>query len=126
MEDRFNKKFGYDYVLLNEQPFDDQFKQYVPPFPIYESALPSLTYYSFSRLEELTDSKITYGLIPNEDWVQPDWIDEEKASAAREEMVKNNVIYGGAFMCMPRCGALITRLFKGSVPYVGPCFFFFC
>lgn len=26
MEDRFNKKFRYDYVLLNEQPFGDKFK----------------------------------------------------------------------------------------------------
>jgi hypothetical protein len=29
--------------------------------------------------------------------VQPDTIDEDKARAARESMVKNNVIYGGAF-----------------------------
>lgn len=27
MEDRFNKKFGYDYVLLNDQPFEEKFKQ---------------------------------------------------------------------------------------------------
>jgi alpha 1,2-mannosyltransferase len=26
MEDRFNKKFQYPYVFLNEQPFDEQFK----------------------------------------------------------------------------------------------------
>ncbi|KAF7778713.1 CAZyme family GT15 [Agaricus bisporus var. burnettii] len=75
MEDRFNKKFRYDYVLLNEQPFEDKFKY---------------------RLEQLTDSTIKYGLIPPEHWVQPDWIDEEKASAARKDMVKNNVIYGGS------------------------------
>jgi len=29
MEDRFNKKFGYDYVFLNDQPFEDKFKQWV-------------------------------------------------------------------------------------------------
>ena len=27
MEDRFNKKFQYDYVFLNEQPFDQSFKE---------------------------------------------------------------------------------------------------
>ena len=27
MEDRFNKKFHYDYVFLNEQPFDQSFKE---------------------------------------------------------------------------------------------------
>lgn len=26
MEDRFNKKFRYPYVFLNEEPFSDQFK----------------------------------------------------------------------------------------------------
>ena len=29
MEDRFNKKFQYDYVFLNEQPFDQRFKEWV-------------------------------------------------------------------------------------------------
>ena len=29
MEDRFNKRFRYPYVFLNEEPFSDQFKEYV-------------------------------------------------------------------------------------------------
>lgn len=29
MEDRFNKRFRYPYVLLNEEPFTDQFKECV-------------------------------------------------------------------------------------------------
>ena len=29
MEDRFNKKFNYPYVFLNEKPFDDNFKKSV-------------------------------------------------------------------------------------------------
>jgi len=28
MEDRFNKRFQYPYVFLNEQPFSDDFKTY--------------------------------------------------------------------------------------------------
>lgn len=28
MEDRFNKKFGYPYVFLNEEDFTDNFKKY--------------------------------------------------------------------------------------------------
>ena len=35
-------------------------------------------------------------MIPKDDWYQPDWIDEDKASASRAEMVASNVIYGGA------------------------------
>ena len=51
------------------------------------------------RVRVLTDAPIHFGLIPHDDWFQPDWIDEEKATAARNEMVKNQVIYGGAFVC---------------------------
>lgn len=27
MEDRFNKKYHYPYIFLNEEPFEDKFKQ---------------------------------------------------------------------------------------------------
>ncbi|KAJ3802847.1 glycosyltransferase family 15 protein [Lentinula aff. detonsa] len=74
MEDRFNKKFRYPYVFLNEEAFTDNFK---------------------NRVTELTDAQVEFGLIPREHWYQPDSIDEAKASAARTDMVKNNVIYGG-------------------------------
>lgn len=36
-----------------------------------------------------------FGLVPRDHWYQPDWIDEKKATEAREEMIKNQVIYGG-------------------------------
>jgi len=75
MEDRFNKKFHYPYVFLNEESFTDKFKQ---------------------RTSELTDSQTQYGLIPHDNWYQPEWIDEKKATASREDMVKNQVIYGGS------------------------------
>ncbi len=48
------------------------------------------------RTREVTDAPVSYGLIPRDHWYQPDSIDEEKATAAREQMVKNNVIYGGS------------------------------
>ena len=51
--------------------------------------------FTCSRVSTLTDAKIEFGLVPKEHWVQPDWIDEEKASAARKDMVEHNVIYGG-------------------------------
>ncbi|KAG6890685.1 hypothetical protein C0995_005057 [Termitomyces sp. Mi166 len=73
MEDRFNKKFQYPYVFLNDQEFEESFKK---------------------RVSKLTDAKVEFGLIPREHWVQPDSIDEAKASAAREAMVNNKVIYG--------------------------------
>jgi alpha 1,2-mannosyltransferase len=37
MEDRFNKKFRYPYVFLNEEPFSDKFKQYALLHILYRS-----------------------------------------------------------------------------------------
>lgn len=48
------------------------------------------------HISALTRAEVEFGLIPKEHWVQPPWIDEEKASAAREQMVRDQVIYGGA------------------------------
>ncbi|KAJ7155949.1 glycosyltransferase family 15 protein [Mycena crocata] len=82
MEDRFNKKYNYPYVFLNEEPFSDGFKK---------------------RVSALTDGKVQFGLIPHDHWYQPSWIDETRATAAREEMVKNNVIYGGSVSYRNMC-----------------------
>jgi Glycolipid 2-alpha-mannosyltransferase len=49
----------------------------------------------------LTDAPVEFGLIPPDHWHQPDWIDEEKATASREDMIKNNVIYGGTYNVSP-------------------------
>lgn len=43
----------------------------------------------------VTSSNVSFGLIPPEDWNQPDWIDEEKAKAGREALVEQSIIYGG-------------------------------
>ncbi|KAF9246500.1 glycosyltransferase family 15 protein [Melanogaster broomeanus] len=72
IEDRFNRKFNYPYLVLVR----------------YISAL--------------TNAPVEFGLIPEEHWVQPQWIDENRASAAREDMMKNNVIYGGTYRNMCR------------------------
>lgn len=51
---------------------------------------------AFLRLtSEVTISPVFHGLIPKEDWYQPDWIDEEKATKARKKMEDERVIYGG-------------------------------
>jgi hypothetical protein len=96
MEDRFNKKFHYPYVFLNEQPFSDQFKTCVYFFIFLDSRLIDIC----RRVTELTDSNVQFGLIPRDHWYQPDWIDETKATAAREDMIKNQVIYGGMYFAV--------------------------
>ena len=74
LEDRFNRKFGYPWVFLNEEPFSDDFK---------------------TRISNVVSGPVEFGVIPPEHWYQPDWIDEDKATRSREQMVKNKVIYGG-------------------------------
>lgn len=73
MEDRFNHWAHYDYVFLNDEPFTDEFKEHT---------------------QRLTNAKCQYGLIDHDHWVQPEWIDEDKATKAREDMVRKKVIYG--------------------------------
>jgi len=82
MEDRFNKKFQYPYVLLNEEPFEEGFK---------------------IRVTALTDATVQFGHITDDHWKQPPWINETKASAARESMAQNQVIYGGSLPYRNMC-----------------------
>lgn len=75
MEDRFNGKYRYPYVFLNEEAFTEKFKK---------------------RITDLTDADVQFGLIPHDDWYQPAWIDEAKATESRNKMVQDQVIYGGS------------------------------
>jgi alpha 1,2-mannosyltransferase len=73
VEDRFNRNYHYDWVFLNDKPFDSTFKKIT-------TALVSGTTH--------------YGIIPKEHWSYPDWIDLEKASKTREDMGQRKIIYG--------------------------------
>lgn len=73
VEDRFNRKFHYDWVFLNDEEFTDEFKKLTT---------------------SIVSGKTKYGLIPKEHWSYPDWIDLEKAKKSREDMKAANIIYG--------------------------------
>lgn len=73
VEDRFNRKFHYDWVFLNDEPFSDEFKDLTTA---------------------IVSGKTKYGLIPKEHWSYPDWIDQEKAAKTRQEMKEAKIIYG--------------------------------
>ncbi|KAJ6547579.1 glycosyltransferase family 15 protein [Mycena capillaripes] len=105
-----NNRYNYPWVFLNEEPFSEEFK---------------------ARISTLTDSPVQFGLIPREHWVQPEWIDEKRASAARAEMQKNNVIYGGRLsyrnMCRFNSGFFYRHeLLKPFKYYWRPDVKFFC
>ena len=44
-----------------------------------------------------------FGLVPPEQWNQPDWIDEEKATASRNKMVQERVPYGDSVSYRNMC-----------------------
>ena len=73
VEDRFNRKFNYDWVFLNDEEFTQEFKD--------------LT-------SAIVSGKTKYGKIPKEHWSYPDWVDLEKAAKSRAEMKAANIIYG--------------------------------
>ncbi|BDD55358.1 alpha 1,2-mannosyltransferase 2.4.1 [Monascus purpureus] len=73
VEDRFNRNYHYDWVFLNDQPFNDDFKKLTTA---------------------LVSGKTHYGVIPKEHWSYPSWIDKNKAKKVREEMGEKKIIYG--------------------------------
>ena len=73
MEDRFNSKYNYPYVFLNDEPFDDDFIEYT---------------------SGLASGETYYGLIDESMWGYPDYIDQEKARQGREAMAEEDIPYG--------------------------------
>ncbi|EAW12941.1 glycosyltransferase family 15 protein [Aspergillus clavatus NRRL 1] len=73
VEDRFNRNYHYDWVFLNDKPFDKTFKKVTT---------------------SLASGNTHYGVIPTEHWSYPEWIDQEKAKKVREEMGQKKIIYG--------------------------------
>lgn len=82
VEDRFNNKFHYDWVFLNDVEFNERFKR--------------LT-------STLVSGNASYGIIPKEHWSMPSWIDKVKAAKVREEMRKKKIIYGDSVSYRHMC-----------------------
>ncbi|KAM5347920.1 hypothetical protein ACJ41O_007744 [Fusarium nematophilum] len=82
VEDRFNRRYNYDWVFLNDKPFDEQF---------------------IKVTTSLCSGKTHYGLIPEEHWSFPEWIDQEKAKKVREDMAERKIIYGDSVSYRHMC-----------------------
>ncbi|ODV83012.1 glycosyltransferase family 15 protein [[Candida] arabinofermentans NRRL YB-2248] len=72
LEDRFNHKFHYDWVFLNNEPFSDEFK---------------------TKVGNLVSGEAKFGLIDKEHWSYPDFIDQDKAREERKKMSEKGIIY---------------------------------
>lgn len=82
VEDRFNRRYNYDWVFLNDKPFDDTFKKVTA---------------------NLVSGNTHYGLIANEHWSFPEWIDQDKAAKVREDMKERKIIYGDSVSYRHMC-----------------------
>ena len=60
--------------------------------------------YSFRWTSEVTSTPCSYGKIPHDHWYQPDWIDEDKATKSRLDMIEHKVIYGHSYVLRRSCG----------------------
>ncbi|KAG1373592.1 hypothetical protein G6F61_010050 [Rhizopus arrhizus] len=100
LEERFNHKYNYPWIFLNEQPFTEEFK--------------NLT-------ARMTSAKVHYGLVPKEHWSYPDWIDQEHAAECRQELEDRGIIYGGSesyrHMCRYQSGFFMLHPLLDNLDY---------
>lgn len=82
VEDRFNFQYGYDWVFLNDGPFSDEFKKVTTA---------------------LVSGNTRYGLIGEEHWSFPEWIDQQKAADVRKDMAERKIIYGDSISYRHMC-----------------------
>ncbi|KAL8640711.1 MAG: hypothetical protein Q9228_002407 [Teloschistes exilis] len=82
VEDRFNRNYHYDWVFLNDKPFDDTFKDVTT---------------------SLISGKTHYGEISHEHWSFPEHIDQDKARRVREDMAQRKIIYGDSISYRHMC-----------------------
>ena len=73
VESRFNSKYGYPWIFLNDADFTDEFKAGVRKF---------------------TRSETRFGKVPVEHWSYPPWINQTKAAEARKNM--KGILYGSS------------------------------
>ena len=48
-------------------------------------------------VNNIVSGPVYFGWIPPGQWVQPEWVDEERAEAGRNWLVEQGVVYGGTY-----------------------------
>ncbi|KAI7860529.1 glycolipid 2-alpha-mannosyltransferase-domain-containing protein [Circinella umbellata] len=111
-EDRFNRKYHYPYVFLNDEPFTDTF---------------------IKSIRQLTDAPTEFGLVPDTMWSVPDWVDEKQVEEALADYASRNILYGGSLsyrhMCRFNSGFFYNHPLVAKYDYywrVEPGVHFFC
>lgn len=93
LEDKFNSKFNYPWIFFNDKEFTPEFKQ---------------------MTQAATKSKCKYVLIDPQDWLEPAWIDTDKALELNNQMSEEqNVQYAAMAsyhrMCRWNSGPFFTN-----------------
>lgn len=100
-EDRFNRKYRYPYVFLNDEEFTGTFKKRISKL-----------------IKTKSDAKVQFGRVPAEHWGYPPWIDQERAATGRRKLATQGVPYAESesyrFMCRYYSG------FFHKHPLLGP------
>ncbi|KAI8882949.1 glycosyltransferase family 15 protein [Backusella circina FSU 941] len=81
-EDRFNHRFNYPYVFLNEEPFTEEFK---------------------TAISQLTNAEIKFGLVPNSMWSVPSHVNETVMNQQLRDYASRNIMYGGSLSYRHMC-----------------------
>ncbi|KAJ2722338.1 hypothetical protein GGI07_003362 [Coemansia sp. Benny D115] len=63
LEDRFNRKYNYPYIFVNDEPFTEEFK---------------------NGVRDVTKADVRFGLLEDPmSWCVPEWIDQERYEEAK-------------------------------------------
>ncbi|KAI8390989.1 glycolipid 2-alpha-mannosyltransferase-domain-containing protein [Radiomyces spectabilis] len=81
-EDRFNRKYQYPYVFLNDVPFSDKFVR---------------------SISSMTDAKVEFGLVPSEMWSVPSFVNETLMQSQLQDYADRNIMYGGSLSYRHMC-----------------------
>ncbi|EEB06223.1 alpha-1,2-mannosyltransferase [Schizosaccharomyces japonicus yFS275] len=75
LENRFNKRYHYPWVFLNDKEFTEEFK---------------------TAIRAAVSGGAEFGFVEPKYWSIPSHIDQDKMHASWRDMEKNNIIYGGS------------------------------
>eukprot|EP01134_Creolimax_fragrantissima_P003693 CFRG3693T1 len=89
---RFNDKYKYPYVMLNDEPFTDDFKD------------------KLSHV--LSSSEVEYALVPPELWNPPEYTNMTYARQQMKAMAEAKVMYGGSESYRKMCRFYSGTIFK--------------
>ncbi|KAF9163011.1 alpha 1,2-mannosyltransferase 2.4.1 [Actinomortierella ambigua] len=100
LEYSFNQRYSYPYIFLNNKPFTDHF---------------------MTHIRGMTKADVRFGLIPNEHWSYPDFVNQTLAAANRRQMEANKVPYGESesyrHMCRYESGFIYRHPLVQSLDY---------